>query len=234
MGLMKTPLLLALASLLFGSLLHAELEVVRQPISFVEEIEYSGVGKLIVRQGNKSELTIRGEPGFIHDTRIRIAHGRVYVERKLNALHPPLQDIVCTVTVKEGLHKIILRGEVNLDSQDLKLDDLEIEMRDLTTANVLLIGSDFRGTVRDRAALTMRGAVNNQRVLVEDFGSYLANDFQSKMCEVKLVGSGVANVQADDTLSAFVVGSGTITYMKIPKKLNQRVSGAGSVEEFHP
>jgi hypothetical protein len=227
----KKALFLALATLLFGSYLQAEMEVVRQPISFVEEIEYNGVGKLIVRQGDKSELTIRGEPGFIHDTRIRTAHGRVYVERKLNALRPPLQDIVCIVTVKRELHKIILRGEVNLDSQDLKLDDLEIDMRDLTTANVLLTGADFRGTIRDRATLTMHGAVNNQRILVEDFGSYLGNDFLSKTCEVKLVGSGVANVQADDTLSAFVVGSGTITYMKIPKKLNQRVSGSGSIQQ---
>ena len=75
----------------------------------------------------------------------------------------------------------------------------------------------------------MSGEVKNQEVLVEDFGRYQASALGSRDCEVKVTGSGQAEVQADEKLAAFASGQGVIYYSKEPMHLTRRVSGLGQI-----
>ncbi len=207
--------------------LHA-FEVVKD-INYLEEIEFQGVGKMLISQGDRCRLVLKGSEEDRYDTQVSVHGGVLKIARRKSAFKRPAQDLLCIVTIGDDLNKIMLWDDVTLESDLLRLDSIEVHVHDRVQAKIGYEGDDFLARVHDRAKLAVFGKTDSQIALVEDKGIYEADAFESRESEIKIVGEGSATVQAD-TLSAFVVGSGHVYYTKEPHKLTERVSGKGSIQ----
>jgi hypothetical protein len=200
-------------------------------INYLEEIEFQGVGKMILKQGDRCEIKVQGDDAIAYDTQVTIHRGLLKVHRKESAFKKPSENLTCLVTIENDLNKVVLLGDAELKTEALVLQDVQIDVHDRAQAAVSITGDDFLGRVYDKGKLHVEGRVKSQIVLVEDLGNYEASQLQSRECEVKIVGGGKAVVQSENSLSAFVVGDGTVVYVKEPKKLNKRVSGKGQITQ---
>lgn len=214
--------------LLVPIILQAKTVEITQAINYLEVIEFQGVGKMILQQGKRPGLKIIGDENSAYDTRVRASHGRLTISRHGSRFKPP-SELTCIVTVDNDLNEVVLRDEVHLESGPLTLVDMQFDVHDKATCTVQLSADDFLGRVYDSGKLTVSGNVKRAVVQVEDLGEYDASALVSRNCSVKLIGSGLAKVQADESLSAFVVGAGKIIYVKEPQKITKRVSGTGAI-----
>jgi len=215
--------------LLVASFAEARTVLISKRINYLEEIHFQGAGKIVLKQGEHPDLQIEGDEAIIHDTKVEVERGELHITRKESAFKRASPTLVCTVTVADDLSRITLKGDAELVSEPIKFYDVEINVHDRVRAEIALTSHDMVGQIFDLAQLKTSGRVDSQEILIEDSGQYLGGALESTSCEVKIVGDGRAVVQADDSLSAFVVGSGTIHYTKTPKELTQRVSGTGKI-----
>lgn len=228
---MRTLFFALFAAFSSFSLLEARTVLISKSINYLDEVDFQGVGKLIIRQGEVPGLQIEGEEEIIHDTKIRVQSGALKISRKESGFRQGSSSLICTVTVRNDLNRIVLKGDVQLVSDSLTFADLQVDIHDRATGFLSLNGGNLLCRIYDKAQLTLSGVVKNQEVLVEDRGSYLAAALESANCQVKVVGAGLAEVQTEGVLSALVVGQGSIFYVKEPQEVEKRVSGTGQIQK---
>jgi hypothetical protein len=77
----------------------------------------------------------------------------------------------------------------------------------------------------------MTGETQNFELRISGAGDANCYDLRSENTEVHISGAGEANVYASVLLDAHVSGAGSIRYKGNAAKVNQQVSGAGSVKK---
>lgn len=99
---------------------------------------------------------------------------------------------------------------------------------------------DLKGMVN---AKTCRGSINGSgdaylggmadlfSISINGSGDVKAIGMKSKAVEVRISGSGDAEVFAQESLEVKIAGSGDVKYQGNPKKVDQRVSGSGSIKK---
>ncbi len=209
--------------------LEARTILISKNINYLEDIEYQGTGKVIIKQGAPTGVQIEGEEEIVRDMKIKAQSGVLKITRKESPFKPPSEPPTCTITVAKAVHKITLRGDAALQTDKLSLQDLQINAHDRTSGTISLTAHDLLCRIFDKASLTLDGQVKHQEVLVEDFGRYLASQLLSQDCEVKVAGNAEAEVRAEEGLAAFALGQGKIYYSQEPKQLSKRISGGGQI-----
>ena len=204
---------------------------INKEVRYLEELRFKGPGKVIITQGDHSALEIEGDKEILFDTKIKLSKGLLEITRKGNLFQPPTENFTCKITVDNDFNKLVLEGGVQLQTELLKLQDLHVSVQDTATAELLLEGDDLLCQVFDKGKLLVRGKVDTQKVLLKDQAVYQAPNLVSRTASVKVVGEGEAIVQADASLTLFVVGDGKIYYTKAPKELSKKVSGTGQITQ---
>ncbi|MBI2743308.1 MAG: DUF2807 domain-containing protein [Chlamydiales bacterium] len=211
------------------SAVEARTVLISKSVNYIEEIDFQGVGKLIIREGERAGLQIEGDEEIVHDTKIRVQAGALRITRRDTGFRQPSSSLVCTVTVTHDFRKLTLKGDALLETERLVLPNLQADLHDRSSGLLFLTGGNFSCRIYDAARLTTQGSVKRQEVLVEDMGEYRGAGLDSRVCEVKVVGQGVADVEAEEKLSAFVLGQGRVNYTAEPRELEKRVSGTGQI-----
>ena len=74
------------------------------------------------------------------------------------------------------------------------------------------------------------GRADSARFAIHGSGDVRARELQARQVEVTISGSGDAEVQATDSLTASVAGSGNVRYAGHPQKVDRRVAGSGDID----
>jgi hypothetical protein len=91
-----------------------------------------------------------------------------------------------------------------------------------------LTATRLRCDVVGSGKVVLAGSASNQRIRLAGSGDYRAANLKSQAATVSISGSGSAELWAERTLDARVVGSGDVRYYGTPT-VTKSVSGSGSV-----
>lgn len=191
-------------------------------------------GEFIVRQGEKTSVTIEAEKNLIPQLATEIRDGTLYIENSEDSFAQrvePSENVKITITVTDlkTIHfdsagTLLVEG-LEADAFELKLSgagDATLEDLEVNSLNVSLGGA---------GRVTADGTADQLNLGISGFGDFAGAHLQSGIANVLISGAGTATVRVESELTAKVSGAGTINYYGSPK-VTQSISGAGSVNQM--
>jgi hypothetical protein len=193
--------------------------------------------QLFISQGEQEDLTIEAPPEYLNRLHSQVKDGKLTVRLRgswlqeledalttcMNRPHIVYHLKVCELTSLEvqcayrvhasRIETPYLRLRLN-GTGDFKLDWLSAES--------MQVHHSGTGTLR------ISGQVEQQSVVLDGVGSYLALGLESRRARVRLSGAGLARVRVSEELDASLRGVGALEYSGQPR-ISQRISGAGRV-----
>jgi len=233
-------LLLGLAVLLTGCFFPMRMtrvigsgEVITQSrrVSNFSVVELSGVGTLIITQGDSEALEITAEKNIMP-----------YLESAINGkkLELGLQDFVSIDPRAEIIYHLMVTDLERVETSGLgnvEIGNLETEKFDLKisgSGNVQIdaLQTDrFKLEVSGLGNIEIAGRINEQRIDLSGAGNYDAGDLYSEDASVDISGTGRATVWAENKLDVEMSGMGSLQYYGSPT-LSTKMSGAGSIKSL--
>lgn len=211
------------------SLVSAQTKAI--PIEDVDQFLFQGNGELVIQQGSSSEVVLEGSEKELQGASVFISDHMLVVKEKrgfLDFFRSRPSNLKCTVTLQD-LTSLTLEGGSRVKIDGFKVHDLTAIVRDNAELNMDIQGNSLALYLIRDGEVTASGHVGNQNILISDGGLYRASDLSSEACEIVLEGSGVAYVQATETLDATITSSGVINYSGSPRKIQSNITGTGQL-----
>lgn len=154
----------------------------------------------------------------------------IYIEKGKHKLFRN-QDVNIDVPY-DKLEEILLSGSGSVTSnKTITTDNIKINLTGSGDIDVSLDAKNVEGSVDGSGDLKLKGKTQNFKGEIVGSGDLEASGLIGENTEIKVVGSGDAEVYAAEHLKARVEGSGDIVYKGNPKTEDTKVSGSGSVEK---
>ncbi len=194
-------------------------------------VEMSGIGTLIIEQGDKESLEITAEENLMRHIKSDVSGSRLQISGEDFVNLRPTQDIIYRLKVK-NLRQIETSGLGNVEMKNLETDDLEVEISgngrvslEKLQATSLLLEISGLGDV------TINGEVKSQQIEISGAGNYNSPNLASETARVDISGNGTAILWVTNQLDLDLSGAGTIHYYGSPL-INSDISGSGTVKNL--
>lgn len=201
-----------------------------------DRISMRGIGKLIISQGKKQEVTLEGDDIAISrittnvtDGKLVIDIGRDWVE-KLSAGFDFLSshDIRITIVAK-NLKDLEVAGAADIEVSGIKTDELGLRLVGASNVKVDGLKADRLETeIPGAGKIRVEGEVKDQSVVLAGAGNFSGHQLKSKTAKVVLSGVGSAQLWVTDELDVTIAGVGSVEYYGSPR-IKQSVTMLGKV-----
>ena len=202
----------------------------RNVIGF-NSIELSGIGTLIIEQGEEESLEVTAEENLMRYLRSDVRGSSLKLGMEEFISLQPTEDIIYRLSVK-NLQNIETSGLGSVEIEYLETEQLEIEISGsgkIVIGN--LIGDRLIIEISGLGDVDVAGKVEDQRVKLSGAGNYDATDLQSVSAKLDISGTGRANLWVTETLDVDLSGAGTITYYGDPN-VHSEMSGLGEIKSL--
>lgn len=136
--------------------------------------------------------------------------------------------------VVDGTLKISTDSITTTGAMTVTLTGPQINRVDLSGAGDFsasaLAGDNIEVKASGSSDLHFDGNVHHFTIEIDGSGDVAAGDLKTGSTDITITGSGDAQVNATDSLSADISGSGDVTYRGKPLQVAQNISGSGTVE----
>lgn len=201
-----------------------------RPVGSFNEVSFSGIGDMVVAQGEQEQLKIEAEDNLLPYVRSEVRDGmlRVYYDHSnLQFIHPT-RPIRVLVTVKDvsALH---LSGSGKMTSEKLTSDQLQLDVSGSGEMKLnTLTANTINAKISGSGSCELNGEAASQKIVISGSGNCDVSGLKSRTVRIDVSGSGKASVRADEALDVNVVGSGAVAYYGHPQ-VTKTISGSGHV-----
>lgn len=214
------------------------------------KIDLSLSGEAIVTVGEAYSVSLSTDANLHDLLQIEVRDDTLHLELQNNTMIANPTEMIFTIAVPElttvtvsGSGEITIEdieaetlevivsssGEIEID--DLVLDSLIVEVSgsgDVELEEVETVSAEV--TISGAGTAILEGETQSLNVTVSGSGDLEAFDFEAQEVTVRINSSGTAQVNADDTLTGTVSGSGDVIYRgNADETIN--VSGSGEVTQ---
>jgi len=194
-------------------------------------VELSGVGTLLITQGDKPALEITAEENIMKYLQSDLHGNNLVLDVQDFVSIDPREEIIYRLTVTD-LERIETSGLGNIEIGSLETQDLDLRISGSGNVNVDALQADyFKLEVSGLGDIQIAGRVEEQRVELSGAGNYDAAMLQSDEASVEISGTGHATVWVDNALDTEISGVGVLEYYGTPT-LSTEMSGAGSIKSL--
>jgi hypothetical protein len=200
-------------------------------VSGFTAVELSGIGTLIIEQGNKESLKITAEDNILKylNSDVYGRNLRLGMEDFVNI--EPTKEIIYHLTVK-NLEKIEISGLGNIEIEALETSKLDFEISGSGNAYIGNLQADsLKLEVSGLGNVEIGGSVANQRIKLSGAGNYDAEDLKSSKAKIEISGTGKAAMWVENELDIELSGMGNLQYYGSPI-LSTEISGIGTVKSL--
>lgn len=200
-------------------------------VSGFDSVELSGVGRLIIEQGEQESLEIIAEENLIRYlySDVRGSHLHLGVEEFVSL--QPTTGIVYRLTVKD-LRSIEASGLGDVEMQGLQTEELGLQISGSGKTLLNDLSADWLTVeISGLGGVSITGESEDQRVRLSGAGNYEAQELVSLTAHVEISGSGKAVIWVTDHLDVEVSGAGSVQYYGSPH-INSEVSGVGDIQSL--
>jgi hypothetical protein len=242
----------ALAGFLLLAANTVAADVIRdtRDVSDFSRIDASGIGRIILTQGDETSLVIEGDEDELEKISTRVAGDTLYIERNSRSWFSFGRDPQITYFLNiEDIEALKMSGSIKAEAENLSSSDMEIslsgsgkvEIASLTSDSLrarvsgsgnLRLGSIATDAVDARVTgsggIRIGGRAERQEIKISGSGDYLAQDLKGDVVIAAISGSGRARVWANEELDVKISGSGGLRYRGDPE-ISSRLSGSGKI-----
>lgn len=197
-------------------------------------IHLMGSGTPVLTQGGEASVIVEADEELIGDVETSVRGDVLRLEVDRDFLRRPLHassGIVYRVTART-LQAIEVSGAGVVDADEIEVDSLAIRLNGSATAGFdRLTARELDVGIGGSGKLTLAGTVQRQGLELAGSGEYHAAKLESDDSDIRISGSGRAEVHANDSLTVVVRGSGDVEYVGNPSTRIE-ISGAGRVRRL--
>ena len=197
-------------------------------VSGFDSVALSGVGRVIVTQGDEEALTIETDDNLMRYIETEVRNGTLELGLARNTIPIPSQSIIFRVSVVD-LTGLDSSGAGSFEIGKVDTDRLKVTLSGAGDIKVdSLSATDLEVTISGAGNVELTGQVEAQEIDLSGLGSYNAPDLESRAASVRISGAGNTVIWVLDTLDVTISGAGNVEYFGSPE-VTRDVSGAGRV-----
>jgi len=110
-------------------------------------------------------------------------------------------------------------------------DNFEYSINGSGELKAMVSAKSCKGSINGSGDAFLGGTADFYSCSINGSGDVKAIGMKAKTVEVRISGSGDAEVQAIESLDIKISGSGDVRYHGDPKKIEQKISGSGSIKK---
>jgi len=207
-----------------------EMEMEEREVSGFNELYFSGIGSIIIVQGDKESLRVEADDNIIGLIETEVSGNELHIGFKRGFNIVPTAKVKFYLTVVD-LERIELSGLGDIDCDQFETDGLEFRISGSGNIDFDLEAKTLDTHVSGLGDINLSGKVDSQKIQISGSGKYDAEDLESKDCEVGLSGLGSATVNVSGDLEIDISGVGNVYYTGSPH-ISQHISGLGRIKSF--
>jgi hypothetical protein len=197
-------------------------------VSGFDTVALSGVGRVIITQGDEESLTIETDDNLMRHIESNVRNGTLELGLARNTIPVPTQSIIFRVSV-DDLTGLTSSGAGLFEIEELEADRLRVTLSGAGDIGIdSLSAADLTVTISGAGNVDLAGQVETQEIDMSGFGNYNAPDLESQTASVRIGGAGSTVIWALDTLDVEISGAGNVEYYGSPQ-VTREISGAGKV-----
>jgi hypothetical protein len=197
-------------------------------VSGFDGVLLSGVGQVIITQGDEESLTIETDDNLMRHIETEVRNGTLELGLARNTIPIPTQSIIFRVSV-DNLTGLTSSGAGSFEIDGLEADRLRVTLSGAGDVGIDSVSAtDLAVKISGAGNVDLAGQVGTQEVDMSGLGSYSAPDLESGAASVRISGAGGAVIWAQDTLDVEISGAGNVEYYGSPS-VTEDISGAGTV-----
>lgn len=200
---------------------------------------------VMLKQTNKQEVVVEALTEIYTLSEIKVDNGvlMINVERKPDnpnkSIWAKIDDIKTNPTMKLYVSmKNVMELQVNgggkiISENSIASDYITLGVTGNGSIDVDIKGNTVKAEVSGSGNLTLRGYGTSLDASVSGSGNLKGFDCPMETGKVKVSGTGSAEVNATNSLEAYVLGSGSIKYKGHTKTVTKKVYGTGIIDTVY-
>jgi hypothetical protein len=211
---------------------NGNISSIEKSVSDFNQVEVSGAIDVHVSQGQSGPVRIEGDENLLSYIEVDQVGDKIEVRTKRGFNLRPTKKMKIYLS-SPNYTKLDVSGACNITSDNkLALNNpLELEVSGAGDINVDVNAPRVEAQVSGSGNVNMAGETKNFELKISGAGDAKCYDLLTENTKVDISGAGSAEVFASVELDAHVSGAGSIKYKGNAPKVNQQVSGAGSVKK---
>jgi hypothetical protein len=207
-----------------------DMESEEREVADFNGIYFSGMGNLIIKQGDDESLVIEAEDNILPLIKTEVRGGELHIGFKRGFSIAPTSKIKIYVTMRD-LEHIELSGVGDIDCDELETKKLKFDISGSGNIDFNVEADSIDTVVSGLGNIKLSGGTVTQRVEINGSGKYDAEDLESENCGVKVSGLGSATVNVSGELVIEINGAGNVYYKGAPV-ITQDISGLGRIKSL--
>lgn len=200
---------------------------------------------VMLKQTNKQEVSVEALTEIYDLSEIKVENGvlMINVERKPDnpnkSIWSKIDDIKVSPTMKLYISmKNVIELQVNgggkiISENSIASDYITLGVTGSGSMDVDVKGNTIKAEVSGSGNLTLRGYGTTLDASISGSGNLKGFDCPLETGKVKVSGTGSAEVNATNSLEAYVLGSGSIKYKGRTKIVTKKVYGTGLIDTVY-
>jgi hypothetical protein len=211
---------------------NGNITTIEKNVSDFDQVEVHGAIDVYVSQGERKPVRIEGDENLLPYIEIEQHNNKIEVSTRKGFNLRPTKKMKIYVT-SPNYYKLEVSGACNINTETkLTLNNpLNIEVSGAGDINADVNAPRVEAEVSGSGNVNMKGETKNFELKTSGAGDAKCYDLLTETTKVNISGAGSAQVFASVELDAHVSGAGSIKYKGNAPKVNQQVSGAGSVKK---
>lgn len=203
----------------------------QREVSGFDQLEFGGVGKMTIRQGDVESLTITADDNLIDRINTRVVGDRLIIDMEENINIGGMTRLNYELVVKD-LSRLTLSGFGDIDVAELRTDTLTV----LLSGSGNLTVDDLQArrlevTITGFGNTELAGEVEDLEIIIKGAGNFNGGDLFGRSAQVEVSGFGNATVWVESNLDVEITGSGNVSYYGLPD-VTQSITGFGRLESL--
>ena len=199
-------------------------------VSDFHKIHLSGIGNLIITQGEEESLTIEADDNIIPIIETDVSGERLDISFKKGYTFTPSATVKFYLIVVD-LDEISLSGAGNIDCEGFETEVLQFDVSGAGDFDFDLDAERVEVVVSGAGNIVLSGKVDSQEIEINGAGKYNGEDLESRECTITVSGAGSATVNVSELLDVEINGVGNVYYAGSPS-VTQDISGLGKIKSI--
>lgn len=211
---------------------NGNITTTERDVTDFDQVEVHGAIDVYVTQGERRPVRIEGDENLLSYIEVEQHNNRIEVSTRKGYNLRPTKKMKIYVT-SPTYNKLEVSGACNINTENkLTLNNpLNLEVSGAGDINADVSAPRVEAEVSGSGNVNMKGETKNFELKISGAGDAKCYDLLTETTKVNISGAGSAQVFASVELDAHVSGAGSIKYKGNAPKVNQQVSGAGSVKK---
>ena len=203
-------------------------------ISNVNSVAFTGLGEIIITQGQTEALTVEAEDNIIPQIKTEVRNGTLAIgfnSVKWQDQVAPTKGITFTLTVKD-LSSIESSGLGNIQIASFKTSKLSLKINGAGSVKITnLDASSVTSSIAGTGSINLSGKATQQTSTLSGIGSFQSGDLAAQQTSITVSGAGSATVWTTESLDVTISGAGSVNYYGNPS-VKKSITGVGIVKSL--